>query len=88
MERFEQLDRVKLREKKMAQIKVGLVVPAAPLPHKNQSNYLDDVVNIGYKIAARSRSKSINKHQTNWAAIQESWKSEYGHDYKFVDMFR
>ncbi len=88
MERFEQLDRVKLREKKMAQIKEGLVVPAAPLPHKNQSNYVDDVVNIGFKIAARSRSKSINKHQTNWAAIQESWKSEYGHDYKFVDKFR
>ncbi len=86
MERFEQLDRVKLREKKLAQIKQGLAAPLASSTSKGHQQ--DEVVNIGYRIAARVKSKSINKHQTNWLALQESWKKKYGHDYKIVNKFR
>ena len=83
MERFEQLDRVKLREKKLTQIKQGLPAPVASTGHPQ-----DGVVNIGYRIAARVRSKSVKKHQANWLAQQENWKKKYGHDYKIVNKFR
>jgi len=87
MERFEQLDRIKLREKKMAQIKEGLTVPAASTI-KNRIHQQENTVNTGYRIASRVRSRSIKKHQTNWLAIQDGWKSKYGHDFSIVDKFR